>query len=342
MKHFSTLSLIAALALVASTAAAQSPFYQTNLGRQHDNAVTASAETRASNTVELSYLDVTQQMWNDMGISVNGKWRMGVAVVFPQSMVSKYVGSKVTHISFGWNTTKISPVAEFFVRTSLDGEDVASATAALKNKSADANNYYGSWNKIALDDPYVIEADKDLVIGYFADMEPVGAGVSCIPFSSYGISSPEHCQYIMNCSLPEEEGGNMWIELINEQTGKPTSPLFASATIVDDSGTMINLCEVMEAYCLPVITKEVATGGLLRIVNRGTNDITSLELTYTFGGAHRSETVNLSKGLTPAKQSNVSMPFYALGSGKHTVAVTKVNGKTNKIAVPVDYQTIGV
>ena len=326
---------------VITGALAQQPFFKLN---GHERAANGASKIQkaSSGTVELSYLDVNQQMWNDMGISVNGNWRIGVAVIFPNSMVAKYVGKKVTHISFGWNTTKFSPKADFFVRTSLDGENVASASASLVNKQADASNWEGSWNKIKLDEPYVIEEGKDLIVGYFADMKPVAAGESCIPFSSYGTVSPEKCQYIMNCSVPTEEGGNQWIELINEQTGKPTSPLFASATIVDEGGTMVNLCEIMDLYCLPVQAKDQASGGIMRLINPGTNNITSVELVYRFGEQSHTEAITFSKAITPANQSNVSLPFYALGSGKHTVEVSKVNGVANKVVTPKEYSTIGV
>ena len=339
MKKIFTLSMLFVAALVAS---AQTPFYTTHAGSRHEQTERADGETMLmANSVELTYLEKNEDMWNDQGISFNDKWRIGIAIVFPTEKIAQYVGSKVTALSFGWNTRKFSPEATCFVRTGLDKENVAEATKKLVNSAADAGNWYGSWNKVTLAEPYVIQEGDSIVIGYFADFQPVGNTETCIPFSSYG-NSYSRTQYVMNCSVPEEEGGNMWIELWNEITGKATAPLFAKATLVDEGGNVVDLCSVEDCYCRPILKRGEATGGFMKLTNRGTNNISKIGITYAFEGQEQTKDINLSTPIEPARTVTMSMPFIALGSGDHTFEVRTVNGKKNNIAKPVEYNAIGV
>lgn len=337
MRQISTFSVCFVLALLAaSTINAQKSFFEIKSG-EHEAEGPVNVETRASNTIDLSYISANATMWSDCGLSVNGNWRIGVAVVFPKEMVEQYVGAKVTHVSFGWNTEKYSPKADWFVRTELNGEDKATASKVLSATKV-SSSWQGSWVKAKMDNEYVIEPDKDLVIGLYLDMQPVGAAESCIATCTNGGAKPG-INFMMNCSLSEEEGGQEWIDIYDAKT---PYPIFASATLVDEGGNMQNLCLIDGYYVAPIMQKDTQTGGWLRVKNTGTNNISNFKLQYNLGDTKRTYLVTPSKEITPGSTSVMIVPYYALGSGEHTMQIATVNGKENSQAEPKPYTAIGV
>lgn len=93
------------------------------------------------------------------GISKTGSGTIQVAVVLPAQEFEQYAGASLAGMRFGLLLTDGISEVQGFVRTSLDGENLATATVA---------DPVIGWNEVQFDavPDYQLEAGQDLVIGY--------------------------------------------------------------------------------------------------------------------------------------------------------------------------------
>lgn len=304
-------------------------------------ATATAGNSRGISEFELTYNGVGETMWSDYGLGFDGTYSIGVAIVFPAERIKNYVGCELTQLRFGWNTNTYYPEADCFVRNSIEGEDLVHVVTTFEQSDKDAAYWLGTWNDVELPSSVIIEEGKDIVIGYFLETEATGANETSIPVSSLS-TYYENTQFMINYSVPEEEGGSQWFSLYDDWNDRPTSPIFASAMLVDRSGSVVDLFEVSSVYTQPIISTEHSTPGMAIVANRGTNDIDNITIKYSFGDLTATEDVTLAERLVSGDKTTISIPFRALGTGKHQLEVIEANGNPNSIAEPYEYDVIGV
>ena len=93
------------------------------------------------------------------GVSKTGSGTIEVAIVLPASEFAQYEGASLSALRVGLSLVDGISNVKAWVRTSLEGENLCTATF---------DNPVVGWNEMALDAPcnYTLRADQDLVIGY--------------------------------------------------------------------------------------------------------------------------------------------------------------------------------
>ncbi len=93
------------------------------------------------------------------GMSKTGSGTIQVAIVLPASAFARYEGASLSGMRVGLSLVEGISGVQGWVRTSLDGDNLCTATFAEP---------VVGWNEVSLDAPssYTLRADQDLVIGY--------------------------------------------------------------------------------------------------------------------------------------------------------------------------------
>ncbi len=261
------------------------------------------------------------------GFSVNEDTNGFSAVVrFTPQQIEHFIGAKVLSIHIGWSGVyqSYTPDATAFVRTSLDGDDLATGTGNLST----------DWNVITLDTPYEIKEGEDLILGYTVDL-PAGIYGPCT--TGYG-KVEEGQTYI---SRPEENGERFWIDV--SSSPEMAYPLMVFATAEVNGDKLRNIVAIDNLLTPSIINKgNVATGGM-RISNNGINTVESIELTYTNNdGENWSETIELSSGINPNSSSTLYVPVPGMAGNDLKCVVSKVNGADNKNLTPAEFSILCV
>lgn len=93
------------------------------------------------------------------GVSKTGSGTIQVAVILPAATFAQYEGASLSGMRIGLSLTDGISAVQGWVRTSLEGDNLCTATLAEPSVG---------WNEVAFDAPtsYTLRADEDLVIGY--------------------------------------------------------------------------------------------------------------------------------------------------------------------------------
>lgn len=252
--------------------------------------------------------------------------KIGAAIFIPRSMVECYIGATIKSLRIGWADPEATVSATTFIRSTLNGEDIAKGAGTLK----DARN--GSWNTIKFDTPYPITEDfEGLYVGYQCTL----------PAGSWGVSNmypheQEGSAFLSREGINDEEGNLLWEDLHME--GTLSIQLVIEGELADFSG--IATPELLRRY--PVGKVGEAGDGILTLTNKGMNTINKVTLTYTCGEVTQDHDVTLGTPLAKGGKSTFGIPVYTLGTGIHKVSVSKINGKENKLNKVLEYHQIGV
>lgn len=294
------------------------------------------ASSYAQNEVDLSYYKGNDSMWRDSGYSFDDDMDISVAVKFPKSMFETYVGMQVTALKIAFGTRTYSPEVECFVRTSLDGEDIGGGSGTISCSSSDYNYWVATMNRIDLANPVTLTADmEELVIGYRFTTKSTPSGEYSIITTTTG-SKKDDTQFLFNHSLSAEEGGQEWFSISKDPF------IFLGAVLKDESGDMVDLCEISEMMTPSIMLIGEGTQAEFRLENKGTNNINEVTFLYTYGDQTEEVTCPFSDALKPGLNKKYIAPAFAFGTGTHTVSISKVNGNENKMAEAKEYEAIGV
>jgi hypothetical protein len=274
----------------------------------------------AESTRDIGYVDASEDIYYATGWSFDKEYRVGVGIKIPASMISSYAGSQIVAIKTAWGSKNSSTDAEFFVREgSFNSENVASGSGTL--------TYSTSCTEYKLDEPYIIQPDTDVFIGYYAN---VPANDYCVYTSTYG-GGKEDTSFMCNATLDAADGvAEQWGDLFGED--QFAGPLFMLAVVqVGDVTQYVDMLELNAVVARNIAELGSTRNAVMDFTNSGQNAVKSLELTFTNGEKSESKTVTLSSAIAAGKSvSKMAMPFVMLGSGETTVTVTKVNGNDNK------------
>lgn len=253
---------------------------------------------------------------------------IGAAIAVTPSMLSPYVGGKIKGLRIGWADPGYSPSATAFIRTTLNGSNIASGKGTIKSFSN------GSWNTVNFSTP----------IDITADLGTIYAGYTCrLNAGSYGVST----------MYPHGQAGSayLWREGINDKDGNPlwedmSKDGTLSVQLIIETGGDADLLNnratlsILRNY--PTGIKGQASDGNVRVTNAGANAITSLTFSYACGTTTKTHTLSLSSSIASGSSKMVNIPVYNCGTGTHTITLTKVNGKENRSANTLEFYQIGI
>ncbi|MCM1309770.1 MAG: Omp28-related outer membrane protein [Bacteroides sp.] len=289
-------------------------------------ALSVSAET-----IDLGYVSTSQdQVYPATGVATAEDDYAYAAAMFPADMMSIYAGGRITGLRIGWADYAAKGDAEAFIRIGdLNAESIITKSATLE---------FG-WNTVMFDSPYFIpEKPDNVIIGYSV---PTKANTYCIGCSVLGRHTPNSC-FLAKNEDRLENGKYSWAD----GSQHPDMDALLIIAIVDTEGTDMNdRAEITDIYAPEIFTQGDTGSGLFTISNRGSNSISSVELTYTCGDKSQSFNMPLGSPIAANNHAKVSAPISTMASGDFTVKITKVNGNENGfpdshilpvIAVPKD------
>ena len=263
--------------------------------------------------IMLGYNEPIGQIYQYDGIGgVDYDATVGCAVKITAEMLKEYVGATIKALNIGWSNPETPGKCVFFVKKSINGEDIASSEHTL---------YFG-WNEVSLDTEYVIpEQTEDLYIGFFTVLP---ANTICLPtFYPKGVEG--------SCMLWREgdedsDHNRVWTDMCTEY-----GSLAIQAKVEDPSDKFYDMLEVTGTnyYTMQVLNEKSRFD--FSVKNKGMNEIYSVLAHFEKDGNVYDEEVYIPAPLYPGCTAQLRSNMKALGSGKTNFSVTALDGSENKI-----------
>ncbi len=264
----------------------------------HKNAITSLAKVKATNYYKLGLC--ANEFNTEDGLGLRSSAEIHAMAKLSADFVSQYEGAQIAGINVGFCAT-VSNIT-VFIRETATGANLASKNISSTTKG---------WNQVVFDAPLTLEK-KNYYIGYH---------IPVLPQETYAIGFTPESAATQEAMLLSINNGEL-----EDYTG-----YFGALTVqmlLTGSDEMFgNKAEITEIK----IGKNQPINAVLDIPikfrNIGTNDITSLEITYTLGTndpVQQSFTVNAPAGST---EQTVTLNDVTINmSGDLTVSINKVNG----------------
>lgn len=252
--------------------------------------------------------------------------KIGAAILVTRDMVAPYIGANIKGLRIGWADPTASTKATTFARTELNGEDLAAGTGTLY----DRNN--GSWNTVNFKTPITIAEDFDhIYVGYQCTLKAGSWGVSNMyPHNQAGSA------FLSREGVNDESGQLLWEDLSESGT------LSIQLIVEGETSEYGNIASLQNLRRYPIATQGETSDGLLTLCNEGMSSINSLTLTYTLGEKSEEKTIPLKTAILKGKKANIAVPVCNLGTGEHSVSITKVNDADNRLKGTITYYQTAV
>ena len=301
--YLQRMCLLAFVGLTSSFGMAQGS-WKVNAAKSAAPAPVPLEEKVENGLIYLGYARPDDVIYPYDGLSLDFDAKVGVAIKLPRDKFAPYIGGKLSQLYLGWDTEEMNGQAEAFVRTSLDGKNLASGKGQLK---------FG-WNTLKLDEPLAIPDVDTLVLGFYTQLKK---GVIAIP-KVYPQNQPHSCY--------------LWTEgdMVNGKENWLDANDFGTMTILgvveDTDGKFHNMMDIESARFDQVVYRDSVATTLVRLKNVGSNPITSMEVTSDFNGKKWTMSLPFDKGIAPSTGGKVYLPYCGQGSGVNRFYVSKVNG----------------
>lgn len=271
--------------------------------------------TRAQSTTGRAYVGYAKfsdQIWEYDGLSLDHNAKVGCAALLTREMLEPYVGGTIVGMRVGWDTSTQTGTYNAFVRQDFNGEDLSTGKGTVRYSYSDA---MPGWNNLTMSNYQIPEDVQQLVVGFTTTLKK---DVCAIPML-YPHDTPNSC-YLWVEGDNDENGAPIWRDM------KERGILPILLTIKDTQGTFNFLPSIVSLVDNGVVWTDEPTDGLMRIRNKGSQTIKSLELTSRQGEQSFSKKVNLSQTITTGNTSRpIMMPLYCFHTGDVEVSITKVN-----------------
>lgn len=271
----------------------------------------------------LGYCSPSDMIWPLDGLSIDRDGRVGVGIMLPEELVKQYAGTKIVSMYVGYDDEYTSSYYECFVKEgTFNGETIASSEGEV---------YFG-WNNIEMGTPVEItEETGALCAGFYME---ASANLCQIP-KLYPLDQANSC-YLWDGEL-DENGAEKWYDYTG--IGTMTVVLVLS----DEEGNLKNFITINNFESDVIVDQnDEEKIGVFSFSNKGSNSISSVEVTTTFGEVSKSYTVEFEKGIGQSSTVKANLPIYCLGTGEHTISFTKVNDETPKNIATTTAKLIGV
>lgn len=309
--HFYTLSA-ALMTLIAAPIPANA--FLTHQSKPALTAPAASPAKEDAGVILLGYVNPQETVYPYTGFSNNTSDDLTAefAIRLRADMLAQYAGAKITGIHVGWGEgpESFSPEMTSFLRSDINGENIASGSATAE---------FG-WNDVYYDTPYTITGDTDLFVGAVVPFLPK---VSWIPTGLWGGDALDSdIQYFGAQEIRGDDGNIIWE---NPTSSEMKILILAIVEAAGDEYEDMMSLTTLRLNDVQSLDNEGEARVIIR--NDGINAITDFDVKVECGDRSWTTTVDLPEdGLDPITTGTLNIPFQALASGVHRIWVSKVNG----------------
>lgn len=271
-------------------------------------------------TRELGYVSSDEYVYDYTGFS-NGSdspLNISCAIKIKAETMKAVRGAQFTSVKIAWDSKNIMKGAKVWLRKSYGSEDLAIGTADLK---------FG-WNTVKFDTPFVIDENcEEIMFGVDVVAQP---GQYYFATSTYNTHAADAC-FLINRDEYAEIGDEAIIDTDwLRQNGSGVSFMILATGVVEyDSEAFPNRVTMTKMEYSPMAIDGKPASAALWVANNGSNDVSTLTLNYQCGEASKDFDLVLSSPIMSGKTLQINIPMIAVGSGEHTVSITKVNDNTN-------------
>lgn len=283
----------------------------------------ATVKAATTGTTYIGYAKPNDIIYEYDGLALNRNGRVGAAIKLPRERIADFIGLSLSAVRVGWGEKNFTGKADVFVRSSLNGEDLATGSATVK---------FG-WNEVKLKEAIPIPDVDTLVIGYYTN---VRANSFCVPHV-YPQNQPHSC-YLWDDQAVGSDGKEEWFD--GTKAGYLTMTILG--VVKDEQGNLNNKLTINTHRFDYITLKDRINTGMFKLTNAGTNPINSVEVTCTRGDDKWNYTVNFSNPLAAGITSYVALPYRISGTGMTTFSLSKVNDekKDNPISLTQEFIAI--
>ena len=263
----------------------------------------------------VGYAQYTDQIWEYDGLSLEFSAKVGCAIVLTREMLEPYIGGTIVGMRAGWDTSTQTGSYTGFVRSTFNGEDLASSKATTVKYSY--TDSYPGWNNLTLSDYEIPEDVEQLVVGFTTTLKK---DVCAIPML-YPHNTPNSC-YLWVDGDNDEQGNPIW----RDMNDRGILPILL--TIKDTKGTFNYVPTITLLTHNGVVTTNEANDCLVRVKNLGSQGFNSIEVTSRQGEEVYSQTVKLTSSIAVGRtSSSFLIPLWCFHTGDLELSITKANGK---------------
>lgn len=261
---------------------------------------------------------IKEEIYPYTGIQVNQPdLTVGFSMKLSSTLLTPYRGGKIVSVRCAFGDGASNSPVKFFVRK---------GTANAENLTdADVRVKFG-WNNVNLT-PVEIPADNadDFYVGAVCH-PPKGAYF--LYGSMYGGLKADENYICFNAEQPLEQ--QEWFDKFDLDPNQPY-PWLMFVTVEMPDGSLENILSIERSVHNNTGIAGSTGSQFLTVVNGGTNDITSLEITMTQGDKTWAQQLDLESAIEGGSTApvNIMAPFNYLASGDVKVEITKVNDEPN-------------
>lgn len=276
---------------------------------------TQEKQTRATSSalLYLGYTEPDEQIYEYDGYYLQETADVSGAIYLTQEELKPYIGADISQLRVGWSTSGKTVSATVWVRSELNGENLAQGTGTLKYVN------YNGWTNVPLTSSYTIkESDKGLYLGYSLTLQ---SGYFLPIVSPYNV---ENSCYLNIEGELDEAGNPYWSE-------DPSKGGLCIMGVIDDTeGNFTDMVTITALTYNPVVTKNKAETVYAKIKNIGSNSVSKIGVRCTQGDQTWTQEVNLTSSVASGASQNMFLPIYSFNSGEMDYTITKVNGVETK------------
>lgn len=286
-----------------------------------DAAVKAESRADGEGTIWLGHCAYDDYIYEYDGLSLEYDARVGVGIKLTRDMFEDYIGGSIEAIRVGWDDRASMAKYECFIReTHFNNPVLASCKGTVK---------FG-WNEIKLGEAFILPDVDTLCVGFYTDLK---AGVCSIP-KFYPQNKANSC-FLFNGEYTSDS-----TEIWYDSRSLGVMPIMLK--IVDKTGQFANLISLNSVQHDFIVNSETDGVGVFHITNKGSNDISTLEVTSTLGEQSKTTEVTLSRPIAVSGGSQCTLPITCFGTGETKVEITKVNGVAPKHPIVYTANLVGV
>lgn len=291
------------------------------------------------------------------GLSYGKDANMGVALRIPSRTLQSYAGAKIVglQIAAGDGIEELK-IDAFLSKGQLnDGALVLSEPETTQTGHIGwiQNEYpiYGDWDHIMFSNPYTIPAASDVKFDlYFGFYMSIKANINVIGISSLNQSVGKNKVYLATSEDLSVEKPDSWQD-ITTIPGITNGNITVCAIVELPEEVSTNAMSFQTVYTPHIGILDNTVNSYVYLTNDGPTEIKSFEVTTTFEDNESVQVYNFPEeepmpiGYVAGNRQAMPLPLPVMGSGKHTMTITKVNGEDNLAdpeAAKHEFSIIGV
>ena len=275
------------------------------------------------------------------GLAIDANANIGLAIRIPKESLTNYKGGRIIGFIFaaadGCKEHEINAflrpgtwIEEEGTKTLKFGETVASTTDYVS--FIPYAGYMGLAEEKLFDKGWTIpeKLDEDMYLGLYT-YQPAQKHI--IGLSTLKQTAPANSVFLADTSdLTVKEPDN-WEDVNSLITVGANNPVLR-AIIELPSENYSNVLQIVGAYMPNICPVGAPSNVYLYLKNDGTSEISSFEITLSLGDTSNNYPITLSGGSMPLRYESpnrnpIKIPVNVLGTGKHVLTISKVNGEEN-------------